>query len=48
MNKYSLRKFNALCKAAVDNDNEKMKRIANAVRWGMNASADEFRNWLRK
>ena len=52
MNKYSLRKITALCKAAADNRNEELKLLGKEVgigtRYGFNANETEFNRWLRE
>ena len=42
---YSLRKINALYKAALQNQQEESKQEGIAVRYGMNATAKEFEKW---
>jgi hypothetical protein len=52
MEKYSLRKIRALCRAAAENRNEEMKSFGKEVgigcRHGMNATAEEFNRWLKE
>jgi hypothetical protein len=47
INDYSLRKINALYKAALQNQHEEMQQESVAVRYGMNANAQEFDKWLK-
>lgn len=47
INDYSLRKINFLYKAAVLNQQEEMRMQGVAVRYGMNATAQEFDKWLK-
>ena len=44
---YSLRKINALYKAALQNQQEENRMQGVAVRFGMNATSQEFDKWLK-
>jgi hypothetical protein len=46
INVYSLRKINALYRAASKNQREENKVSSIAFRYGMNATAREFEKWL--
>lgn len=48
VNSYSVRKINALHKAAIDNHNFELKMFGVAVRNGYHASGKEFDLWLKK
>jgi hypothetical protein len=47
INDYSLRKINALYKAALQNQHEEVQQESIAVRYGMNANEREFDKWLK-
>ena len=47
LNDYSIRKINALYKAATANQEMESHLTGIAVRYGMNATAQEFDKWLK-
>jgi len=47
IHQYSLRKINALYKAAVENQEDECRMMGVAVRYGTNATVSEFERWLK-
>ena len=47
INQYSIRKINALYRAATKNQQTENRMTGIAVRYGMNATAPEFDKWLK-